>query len=89
MVDFGQEAHFGRGHGVVGREEEFELEDAPFVGRVGGAFDGDGEVAQIVCVGDGLDACYWFGYEALGFLSECDLLLCWLVRYLLGVTGQR
>ena len=39
------------------------MEDAAFVGGVGGAFDGDREVAQIVGVGDGADACVCF--EAL------------------------
>jgi hypothetical protein len=68
VVDFSQEAHFGGSHGVVGGEEEFELEDAAFVGGVAGAFDGDGEVAQVVGVGGGADAGYGLGDEALGFL---------------------
>jgi len=61
MIDFGQEAYFGWSHGIVGGEEEFELEDATFVGGVRGAFDGDGEVAQVVLVGDGGNACHGFG----------------------------
>lgn len=32
VVDLGKEADLGRGHGVVIREEEFELEDATCVG---------------------------------------------------------
>lgn len=32
MVDLGEEADLGRGHGVVIGEEEFELEDATCVG---------------------------------------------------------
>ena len=69
MVDFGEEADLGGSHGVVGGEEEFELEDAAFVGRVAGAFDGHGEVAQVVLVGDGGDAGHGLGYEALRFLN--------------------
>ena len=44
------------------------MKHAAFVGGVGGTFDGDGEVAEVVGVGDGAYAGYGLGYEALGFL---------------------
>ena len=70
MIDFGEETDLGRGHGVIGRQKEFELENAAFVGGVGGTFDGDAEVAEVVGVRGGRDAGYGFGDEALGFLWE-------------------
>ena len=45
MVNFGKESDFGGGHGIIRRQEELELEHAPLIGRVGGALDGDREVA--------------------------------------------
>ena len=56
MVDFSQEAHLGRCHGVVFGEEEFQLEDAAFVGRLCGPVNLHVEVAEVIFVGDGVNS---------------------------------
>ena len=69
MVDLGQEPHLGRCHGIIGRKEQLELEDAPLVRRIGRTLDSDGEVAEIVGVRSRGNSRNRFGYKALGFLD--------------------
>lgn len=68
MVDFGQEAHLGRLHGVLVREEELQAEDAVLVGALLGALDGHVEVAEVVLVRLGGDTGYRVANEAFGLL---------------------
>jgi hypothetical protein len=56
VVDLGEEADLGRGHGIVFRKEELEAEDAAFVRGLSGPMDGDVEIAEVVFVWDRVDS---------------------------------
>lgn len=64
------------------------MKDAAFVGGVGGTFDGDGEVAEVVGVGDGAYAGYGLGYETLGFLCKYLSLVEMLIFVLTDLLRQ-
>lgn len=70
MIDFGDEAHLGRGHGVVLGEEQFQFEEAALEGGVFGAGDDDVEVPGVGLRGHGADARHRFLHQPLRLLDD-------------------
>ena len=70
MEDLGKKSDLGRRHGVVIGEEEFELEDAAFIRRLGGPMDLDVKVSQVFFVRHGADTRNGFSHQPLSFLDD-------------------
>ena len=68
MIDFGQEANFGWGHGIIGGQEQFQLEDTLFVGSLCWTFNGNGKISEVFCVRSGTDSGNGFLNQAARFL---------------------
>ncbi|KAI0564068.1 ubiquitin conjugating enzyme E2 [Gracilaria domingensis] len=69
VVDAGEKANFGRGHGVVFREEELELEATGGVRGLLRADDDDGKEAGVGVAGNGAYAGHGLALEPLGLLG--------------------
>eukprot|EP00982_Pelagococcus_subviridis_P010038 30962-Pelagococcus_subviridis.AAC.9 len=85
VVDLRQEPHLRRGHRVLLREEQLELEDAALVRGVSRAADHDAEVPQVVLLRLRADPGRGLAQEALGLLSFAVRR----VRSAAGVDGGR
>jgi hypothetical protein len=70
VVDFGVEDDFGRRHGVVFWEEEFQVEKSGLITCSSRSLNFDEEVSEIGLVRSKLDAWHWIGDYVFRFFYD-------------------
>lgn len=89
VIDFGQKADFGWGHGIVSGQEQFQLEDTLFVRGLFRSLNGNGKISEIFCVRSRADSGDGFLNQTARFLKKVNGNGQQRTRYRLKATSLK